>query len=110
MIYSKISNLEIETNDFFRCMGKLGSTCFSIGLDYISRIPRRQITIYTNNDTFIIDLIHSKILHKGNNKEIEKSFSNKRNKTYEEMHRSILFHKGHNVSTIHDGYRVLKWF
>ena len=74
-------------------MGKLGSTCFSIGLDYISRIPRRQITIYTNNDTFIIDLIHSKILHKGNNKEIENLFSNKRNKTYEEMHDLFYFIK-----------------
>ena len=109
-IYRKISDLDIETNDFYRSNGFIGKSYFSIGLDYISRIPRRNIVIYTNNNTIIADLIESNIVICNQGEKKNKKVYSKKNSTYEKLHKAILFNDGKDVCNFKEGLRILKWF
>ena len=109
-IYEKISSLDIETNDFLRTNGFIQDTYFSIGLDYISRIPRRNIVIYTNNITINADLINSSIHIVGSNIDTKKTVKDERNSTYKKMHLSILFENGINACDFEGGLKILKWY
>ena len=108
--YMKISDLDIETNDFFRADGFMGDAYFSVGLDYISRVPRRNIAVYTNTDTILGDLISGVIVRSRASNEKRDCLKVSRNHTYREMHKAILFKQGLNACDFDGGMKILRWW
>ena len=109
-IYEKISKLKIETNDYYRAIGKLGTVQFTMSLDYITRISTREIFISTDKKTLKLCLISSTLQISSDGEKLTKNYKVDRNDTYKEMHENILFNEGGSSSTFNDGLRVLEWF
>jgi predicted dehydrogenase len=109
-IYKKISNLKIETNDYYRSIGSIGSVNFSLSLDYTTQIPKREIFICTENKAIKLDFILSTLRSKSCAEDNTTKYEVMRNDTYKAMHESILFDNGRNCSTYRDGQKVLEWF
>ena len=56
----KISDLQIDSDDHLNLIGITEyKTRINLALDYISKIPRRDIIVHQNNGTHFIDLIKS---------------------------------------------------
>ncbi len=60
-IMAKNSNLEIETNDVAEYIAKYPDIVVSLHLDYFGRKARRELELFTENDTIIADLINNSI-------------------------------------------------
>lgn len=104
-ISDKISNLEIESDDIFCGIGYTEKgVVFNITLDYISKIPYRNIIIHTDKETVIADLISSKIRI---NEKVELFENIQRDYTYYLMHKDIL-NKAENACSFEEGINVVK--
>lgn len=107
---SKISDLEIDSDDLVIAMGKTDrQMMFSVSLDYISKISMRTLTIHTNNKTIQADLIKNTLqigTKEGDIKTL--TFENSdRNEMYRQMHLSALGNK-ENLCTLTEGLEVMK--
>lgn len=106
---SKISDLEIDSDDLVIAMGKTDKQIiFSISLDYISKISMRELTIHTNDKTIKADLIRNTLQIGTKKGEIETlAFENfDRNEMFRQMHLSALGNK-ENLSTFSEGLEVM---
>ena len=54
---SKVSNLEIDSDDFAVYIGRNNKTMFELHLDYFGRQPLRTLDLFTEDDTIHSDLI-----------------------------------------------------
>jgi predicted dehydrogenase len=110
-ISSKISALEIESDDYLSLIGRTNQAVYiNLNMDYLSRIPIRQILIQTNTMTIVADLLNGKIERKKDGNDSENiSFSDlNRNSTYYSMHEAILSDKSDNrLCSYTDGITII---
>lgn len=107
---SKISDLEIDSDDIVIAMGKTDKqVTFTISLDYISKIPMREMTIHTNDKTIQADFINNslRIASKEGGIETIEIESFDRNDLFRLMHLSALGNK-ENLCTLAEGLNVMK--
>ena len=112
IVYSdsqKISNLNIETDDFLNLYAKNEVLNIHISLNYFSKINRR--TIYIDGKDFSLkgDLNKNSIHLIEKEKEQNFSWSNNDdNKTYEKMHKAIIYGDESRVCTFSQGIDTMK--
>lgn len=63
-ILDRVSNLEIDTEDIAVYIAKYKSYLLELHLDYFGRLPMREIMIFLNDETIIVDILNNKIIFK----------------------------------------------
>lgn len=58
---SKVSGLEIDSNDFAAYIGKANETMIELHLDYFGKYAQRQFEMYTEDDVIVADLLKSEV-------------------------------------------------
>jgi len=107
---SKISDLEIDSDDITVITAQTpAKTLITISLDYISKIPLREIVIHANTQTLIADLIANTLRIGTLDGEIETITLEpfERNDLFIQMHRSALGDKT-DLCTLSEGLSVMK--
>ena len=105
----KISDLDITSDDYLAMIGITKNNIhFSLSLDSISKIQKREIQINLEDETIVLDLIGNTLKVKENNKtlmtyELE---SYVRNISFENMHQLILASNTAEVATYDDGVKL----
>lgn len=61
LVEKKLSNLEIETNDYLSFIGNYDDKVLELHLDYFGRMPKRTVEIYTDEEVIICDFYNSTI-------------------------------------------------
>ena len=91
----KLSNLNIETDDFLSLTGKTEKVpSIQIILNYFTREPTRQILIDGKNISLQADLIKKNVVYyNGNKKKIYDFKNSNRNYEYKKQHLAILTNK-----------------
>ena len=109
-INTKISDLEIESDDIFTAIAKTdGGTIINVTMDYISKMPLRKIMIHTKTKTIEADIVTNTI-HIFNKDGIENSIILEkihRDYTYANMHKAIITNDFQNVCTLNEGLKVV---
>lgn len=109
-INERISELEITSDDYFSLIGKTArGTYVTLNMDYINRIPCRQILINTSNSSIKTDLFSGYLYQKTDKKELEEiTFSNlDRNTSFINMHKSLLSSSYEDICTLKEGLSIL---
>jgi predicted dehydrogenase len=107
---SKISTLKIDSDDIVMATGKTDKqVAFAISLDYISKIPMREITIHTIDKTIQADLISNslRVTSEESGTETVEIESFARNDLFRKMHLSALGNK-ESLCTLEEGLNVMK--
>lgn len=61
----KISDLDIDSDDMVTFIGKTeDNTIVTASMDYISKLPRREMMIHTLENTYILDMINNTLVQK----------------------------------------------
>ena len=105
-INSKISDLEITSDDFFTMVGITNQkTIVNLSLDYISKLHRRKILIHTQESSIEANLINNTIEVQNKNGDTELfSFPEAdRDYTYIKMHESIIKNDFSQFCTFEEG-------
>jgi len=94
----KLSNLNIETDDFLNLIGKTKKVpSIQVSLNYFTRKPTRQIIIDGKNISIQADLIKKNVIcYDGNKKKIYNFKNSNRNSDLKKEHLSILENKNTN--------------
>jgi len=104
-ISGKYSKLDINSEDIVAVLMEMESApVVSLEMNYLARVPRRQIVINTEENLIVLDLINSTL---SVNEEIE-SFSEERNFTYTAQHQAILSHEHDFLCSANNGTKVNK--
>ncbi len=106
----KLSNLNIETDDFLNLIGKTKKIpSIQITLNYFTRKPTRQIFIDGKNISVQADLINKKVVyHDGNKKRIYNFRNSDRNSEYRKQHLAILTNKcTDKLCTFKEGKKIV---
>ena len=101
----KVSNLQINTEDYANIFCKSKKINIWISLDYISKIERRSIKINFEKFTIEADLIKNKVFYYTNHLRKIVHFE-KKNSYYEQM-KNMLNDKFKNFCTYEEGRQVL---
>jgi CMP-N,N'-diacetyllegionaminic acid synthase len=107
---SKISDLEIDSDDITVITAQTShNASITITLDYISKIPLREIVIHTNTQTLIVDMIANTLKIGALDGEIETITLEpfERNELFIKMHHSALSDKT-DLCTLSEGLSVMK--
>jgi len=110
-IDAKVSSLDITSDDMAYCIGKTEKGIYiNLSLDYLSRVPTRRISVQTDTETIIADMIESTIAVYNNNAEVKNITlkKNERDYTYQEMHKDVLNHDKNDFATFEDGLSVMR--
>ncbi|MCR8690331.1 MULTISPECIES: Gfo/Idh/MocA family protein [Campylobacter] len=94
---TKVSNLNITSDDICMILAKCNKTLINISLNYLSKTPYRQILIETNNNTYHLDLITNRLKivdQDGKITQIQKP-NLQRNDTFKAMHMDALNMQNH---------------
>lgn len=105
-INTKISDLEITSDDIFTAIGITEKkTIVNVTLDYISKAVIRRLVIHTKNETVEADVIKSSIVitDKQGKSRVLVVGKEERNYTYEQMHRAILSNNLECVCSYEEG-------
>lgn len=105
-INEKLSDLEITSADFLSLLGKTEKgTQITLNLDYLNRIPTRQLNIQTSNSSIKADLVNGTLTRKADSADPEiLDFKNQhRNTPYQKMHQSILSPTPGDTCTTEEG-------
>ena len=109
-INKKISNLNIDTDDIASFITTTkNNSLVSCTIDYISKIPKRQLIIHTNEFTLEADMIRgyiNTIYEDGKIKQY--NFKNDISNSYINMHKNIIKKQFKNICTFKDSIKVLK--
>lgn len=108
MFENKISDLEIESNDFVSFTGEYDDKYLELHLDYFGRIPQRTAEFYTKDDVIWCDFNNSKIRL---NDQI-KDFSEEINDRYINEIKyflNLIDFKNENINDMMNANRVLKY-
>ena len=106
---SKVSNLEIDSDDLAIYIGRNEKTSFELHLDYFGRQALRTLDLFTGDDTIHCDLIGGKVsyLKEGKTVKLESERNAFQVKEIEHFF-EIINNKTDNDSTPEHAYRVLK--
>lgn len=109
-ISSKISNLEISSDDIFTSLAYANNTIVNLTMDYLNKNFIRNILFYTNEMTVTSDLVKNFISINYNNGQVKKiDFGDiERNLSFIEMHKNILEYNGKDVCSFEEGIEILK--
>lgn len=106
----KISDLEINSDDITVITAQNNhNALITLSLDYISKIPVREMSIHTNNQSIHADMINNTLKIGTKEGEIKTITLEpfERNDLFIKMHRSALGDK-ENLCTLHEGLDVMK--
>lgn len=106
----KISDLEIDTDDITIITAQNDHhALITVSLDYISKIPLREMTIHTNTQTILADMMSNTLKIGTKEGEIKTIVFEpfERNNLFIQMHRSALGKK-ENLCTLREGLNVMK--
>ena len=104
----KISNLEIETDDYLLTCGQLDCGApFSMELNYFSRFNSREIFIETTEESIKLDVQNFTLTVVGNNESVTE-YNSDINSSYQNMHQAIMSNNAQQVCTLKEGMLVLK--
>ena len=106
----KLSNLQIETDDFLNLIGSTKRVAFiQITLDYFTRESRRQILINGKNISLQADLIKKQVVYyDGKKKKIYNFKNSNKNSEYKKQHLAILTKKYTNkLCTFNEGKQLV---
>ena len=97
----KLSNLDIETDDFLLACGRLKSGApISLELNYFSKFNSREIFVETTEESIKLVVVGETT----NSKEFDRNI----NSSYEEMHKAIIEGNFDNACSLKEGLTVLK--
>ena len=106
----KLSNLNIETDDFLNLVGKTKTVpSIQITLNYFTRKRTRQIFIDGKNISMQADLVNKNVVYYNSNKKKIYNFKNSnRNSDYKELHLAILKNKSKDrLCTFKEGKQLV---
>ncbi len=107
-IVEKNSNLNISAEDTCKLLGKIKNANFFMDLSYYSKNEIRQIYVDTKKNSLIIDLKKDTLQIDSNIKKIDSKLKNLE-KTYLDMHKSIIYKKKMNVlCSFSEGQKINK--
>lgn len=108
-IISKVSNLEIDSDDLAIYIGRNEKTSFELHLDYFGRQTLRTLDLFTGDDTIHCDLIGGTVSYpkEGKTVKLESERNAFQMKEIEHFF-EIINNKTDNDSTPEHAYRVLK--
>jgi hypothetical protein len=107
-INKKISNLKINSNDYFCMHAKIKKINFNLHLNYFSKFQSREIFVHTTNNLYKCNLIKNKIKIFMKNKKT-KIINFKKVNTYKKMYNEIFSKNNKNIiSDYHDGIKLMK--
>lgn len=99
------SPLAIDTDDVFTLLMQTERCpAVTIHLNYLDRVPRRQILINTDNGTFAADLTHGALYQ---NSQMEK-FEVSRDETYLYQHKAVIKGEDEFLCSLEEGMETLK--
>lgn len=106
---SKVSNLEIDSDDLAVYIGRNNKTTFELHLDYFGRQTLRTLDLFTEDDTIHCDLVGGTVsyLKEGKTVKLESERNAFQMKEIEHFF-EIINNKTDNDSTPEHAYRVLK--
>lgn len=110
-IKSKVSNLEIDSEDIAIYIASYSNKTVELHLDYFGRKPIRRIELYGRDDTIIGDLIAGEIiyLNSGETVQLTENRNDFQKKELEYFYSLISKDKvGENANDIGNAYNILK--
>jgi len=108
-ISSKLSNLNISTDDFFFGLGRIqGLSKIYFHLDYASHLEQRILNIKSNNINLTFDFISKTITGQVKSRTFNKKLTFDRNHSYKNMWLDIISNKGRNCCSYKDGMDTVK--
>ena len=109
-INKKVSNLEIETDDYLFISGKFNKGgIFSIETSYFSRNKRRKIFIETPSFSIELDIINSLLkIFEDNTEDIISETNYSIEETYIDQHKAILSGELSKICTLSEGLRTME--
>ena len=106
----KISNLNIDTEDFISIIGKTSLVNFFIDLNYYSLYAQRMIIVYGNSFTLKGDLINNSVEIFKQKKKKTMKYNIDENYTFREQHKSLLNNKYENACSYTEGSKLMFLF
>ncbi len=109
-INTKISELEINSDDIFTGIGLTNENCIiNITLDYISKTPIRQLIIHCEGQTIFADMIRNEItISKSHSEQVTFTIEkNDRDYTYMQMHKVLLEKSYENLCDFNHGLKIV---
>ena len=104
----KVSNLDIETDDFLLACGKLENGApITIELNYFSRLNSREIFVETKEESIKLDLANFNLTIIGEKTSFVK-YDDNINSSYKAMHQAIINDNFDDACSLHEGLTVLK--
>lgn len=104
----KLSNLNIETDDYLLTCGKLETgTPFNIELNYFSRFNSREIFVETSKESIKLDLTNSILTVIADTTKISE-YEIDNSDSYRAMHKAIISGDSEKVCTIEEAMLVLE--
>ena len=106
----KISDLEIDSDDTVTLIGKTDKQAIvTMSMDYISKLPRREVMIHALENTYVLDMINNTLIQKDKEGfEYRHSCPNlERNAMFEAMHCSII-EQGNRACTYVEAQDVMR--
>jgi len=108
--YSKFSKLKIKSKDYLNINGSLRHANVDISLNYYSKIPFRELYVYSTKKTFKFDFTNSIITTSNlNNKITQKLFKFKTDDLYLKQHFDIIKKKSSKISSYDEALTLLKF-
>ena len=110
-INTKISDLEIESDDIFTALAKTNSgTIINVTMDYISKTPIRRLTVHTKKQTIEANFITNTIdlFDINGTKRTLVLDTVGRDFTYKAMHKSVFDKNNDFLCHLKDGLRIVK--
>lgn len=108
-VYGQYSNLEIDSDDLALYLGEYSDKLISLHLDYFGQVEKREIELFTSEDTVVGDIRNSKVHFLKENRTIE--FSEERD-VYQlreiEHFLDLVAGKKQNDSDVEHALNVLK--
>ena len=107
---TKISHLQIETDDFLSLNGLLSSDIrLHLDLNYFSNIPIRRMIIDGKDISLIADLINNSLRIWRKGEEETKDFPDyQRDQSFQEVHSNILYGRDENICSFKEGLEVME--
>lgn len=109
-INSKISDLEISSDDIFTAIGYANNTIINVTMDYLNKDFIREIIFYSNTKTVNANLVQNTIQISYTDGKVEDHHFGDidRNKSFMQMHYNILEENGLDVCSYDEGIKILK--
>jgi len=109
-INTKVSDLDINSDDLFTAIAiTQKGIILNLTIDYISKIPMRQLVVHTKNKTIELDITNNSLISydKKANRTIVNIAKSDRNYTYTKMHQSIINNEFGTVCSFDEGKKVM---